>query len=59
MVNIKDQTAVTKLVDMLPDVIDKIKGKKSDMISDEEAVKAAFPEPDIEELPVREAGEAK
>ena len=29
------------------------------MISDEEAVKAAFPEPDIEELPVREAGEAK
>ena len=54
VVNIKDQTAVTKLVDMLPDVIDKVRGKKSSMISDEEAVKAAFPEPEIEDLPVVE-----
>ena len=60
VVNIKDQTAITKLVDMIPDVIDKIKGKKSgDMISDEEAVRAAFPEPEITEVPVREAGADK
>ena len=37
VVNIKDQTAVTKLVDMIPDVVDKIKGRNSDMISDDEA----------------------
>lgn len=54
VVNIKDQTAVTKLVDMIPDVIDKLKGKKSDMISDEDAVKAAFPETKIEEAAVTE-----
>ena len=54
VVNIKDQTAVTKLVDMIPDVIDKLKGKKSDMISDEDAVKAAFPETKIEEVAVTE-----
>ena len=59
VVNIKDQTAITKLVDMIPDVIDKVKGKKSGMISDEEAVKAAFPETDIEEVPVKEAGTDK
>ena len=57
VVNIKDQTAITKLVDMLPDVIDKVKGRKSSMISDEEAVRAAFPEPEIETVPVKEAKE--
>ena len=56
VVNIKDQTAITKLVDMIPDVIDKIKGRQSGMISDEEAVKAAFPEPAIADVPVKEAG---
>ena len=59
MVNIKDQTAITKLVDMIPDVIDKIKGRQSGMISDEEAVKAAFPEPAIADVPVKEAGAEK
>ena len=57
IVNIKDQTAITKIVDMIPDVIDKLsnKGKKNNMVSDEEAVKAAFPEPAIETVPVKEA----
>ena len=59
VVNIKDQTAITKLVDMVPDVIDKVRGMKSSMISDEEAVKAAFPEPDIETVPVKEQDPAK
>ncbi len=54
VVNINNQTAVTKLVDMIPDVIDKLKGKKEPMISDEDAVKAAFPEPEIQEVPVKE-----
>ena len=59
VVNIKDQTAITKLVDMVPDVIDKVRGKRSSMISDEDAVKAAFPEPDIDTVPVKDADSAK
>ena len=59
VVNIKDQTAITKLVDMVPDVIDKVRGKRSSMISDEDAVKAAFPEPDIDTVPVKEADSVK
>ena len=38
---------------------DKIKGRNSDMISDEEAVKAAFPEPEVKDVPVRKAGTDK
>ena len=56
VVNIKDQTAITKLVDMIPDVVEKIRGNKRGMISDEEAVKAAFPESEVKEVPVKEAG---
>ena len=56
VVNIKDQTAITKLVDMIPDVVEKIRGNKSGMISDEEAVKAAFPESEVKEVPVKEEG---
>lgn len=59
VVNIKDQTAVTKLVDMIPDVVDKIRGRKSDMISDEDAVKAAFPETEAAEVSVREENSGK
>ena len=56
VVNIKDQTAITKLVDMIPDVIDKVKGGRGVTISDEEAVRAAFPEAEVEDLPVKESG---
>ena len=59
VVNIKDQTAVTKLVDMIPDVIDKIRNRNSGMISDDEAVKAAFPESEVKDVSVRDAGEDK
>ena len=63
VVGIKDQTAVTKLVDMVPDVIDTIKGVRSG-VSNEEAVAAAFPEENVElaevkDQPVREADSAK
>ena len=57
VVNIKDQTAVTKLVDMIPDVVDKI--RNNGMISDDEAVKAAFPESEVKDVSVRDAGEDK
>lgn len=59
VVNIKDQTAITKLVDMIPDVVDKIRGRNSGMISDDEAVKAAFPEPEVKDISVKEAGTDK
>jgi uncharacterized spore protein YtfJ len=46
LVNIKNQDAVTKVLDMLPDVLDKFtksKGNEKDM-TDAEVVEAAFPE---------------
>ena len=47
LVNIKNQDAITKVLDMIPDVVDKISGsvgKKKPEISDEDAIDAAFPE---------------
>lgn len=59
VVNIKDQTALTKLVDMIPGVVDKVKNRGKDGISDEDAVKAAFPEDaaDTPETPVKDKDE--
>lgn len=47
LVNVKNQDAVTKVIDMVPDVVDKITAlfnKKDDMPSDEEVIDTAFPE---------------
>ncbi len=44
VVNVKDQTALTKLVDMVPELLEKVKGGKDQEVTDEEAVEAAFPE---------------
>ena len=44
---------------MIPDVVDKIKGRNNGMISDDEAVKAAFPEPEVKDISVRDAGADK
>lgn len=46
LVNIKNQDAVTKVLDLVPDVVDKVSQmfNKKDMPSDEEAVDTAFPE---------------
>jgi len=44
LVNIKHQDSVTKILDMIPDVIEKFTSKKEKMPSDKEAVKAAFPD---------------
>lgn len=43
VVNIKNQDVVNKLVDMVPDIIDRF-ASKADMPSDEEAINMAFPE---------------
>lgn len=45
LVNIKNQDAVTKILDMIPDIVEKItKPKEKDEMSDAEVVDIAFPE---------------
>ena len=44
LVNVKDQNTVTKLIDMLPDRVDKFTGKKEVGMEDDEAVNIAFPD---------------
>ncbi|MFI3176954.1 MAG: GerW family sporulation protein [Eubacteriales bacterium] len=44
LVSVKNQDAVTKVIDMVPDLIDRVVGKKDERIKDEDAVEAAFPE---------------
>lgn len=44
LVNIKQQDGLTKILDMVPDLIDKFTHKKEDMISDEEAKEVVFKE---------------
>lgn len=47
LVNVKNQDTMTKILDMIPDVIDKITKKKKgadDDVSDDDAIDAAFPE---------------
>ena len=44
LVNIKNQDSVTKLIDMIPDLVDKFTTPKEEMpVSDDEAVDIAFP----------------
>ena len=47
LVNIKQQDNVTKILDMVPDLVDKFTHKNDDMISDEDAREAVFGEDDI------------
>ncbi len=44
LVSVKNQDTITKVLDFIPELIDKIKEKKADMVSDEDAVDAAFPD---------------
>lgn len=43
LVNIKNQDSVTKILDMIPDLVDRFTARPETMMSDEEAQKAAFP----------------
>ena len=38
LVNIKNQDAITKILDMVPDVIDRVKGPKEEMMTEQDVV---------------------
>ena len=44
LVNVKNQDMMTKLLDMVPDLIERFSSKKDGEITDEAAVEIAFPE---------------
>lgn len=44
LVNIKNQDTITKVLDMIPDLIDKFTTPKEEMVADDAAVEIAFPE---------------
>ncbi len=44
LVNIKNQDTVTKVLDMIPDLVDKFTKPKEDMPEDGEVIDAAFPD---------------
>ena len=44
LVNIKNQDAVTKVLDMIPDIVEKFTSPKEEMLADDTAVDIAFPE---------------
>ena len=44
LVNIKNQDAVTKVLDLVPDIVEHFSAKKENMMDDDEAVEIAFPE---------------
>lgn len=44
LVNIKNQDMVTKVLDMIPDIVDKFTAPKDELIDDDAAVDIAFPE---------------
>jgi len=44
LVNVKNQDTVTKVLDMIPDIVDKFTKPKEDMPEDGEVIDAAFPD---------------
>ncbi len=44
LVNVKTQDSLTKIIDMIPDLVDKFTSKKEEGISDGQAVDIAFPD---------------
>lgn len=48
LVNIKNQDTMTKILDMIPDLVERFTSKKDNEISDDAAVEIAFPEDDAE-----------
>ena len=49
LVNIKNQDAVSKILDLVPDVVDKFSSRKQNMMDDDDAVDIAFPDKDDDE----------
>ena len=50
LVNIKNQDTMTKVLDLIPDIVDKITAHKEEMMKDEEAVDIAFPSDDNKDV---------
>lgn len=44
LVNIKNQDMITKILDLIPDLVDKFSSKKDETIPDSDVVEIAFPE---------------
>lgn len=44
LVNVKNQDAVTKIIDLVPEVLNKLTAKKEEDVPDESVQKVAFPE---------------
>lgn len=44
LVNVKNQDAITKVLDLIPDIVDKFTKPKDEIMEDEDAVDIAFPE---------------
>ena len=44
LVNIKNQDTITKILDMVPDLVDKFTSPKQEMMDDDSAKELAFPE---------------
>lgn len=44
LVNVKNQDTVTKVLDLIPDIVDRFTSPKEEMIEDDQAVDIAFPE---------------
>ena len=42
--NIKNQDTVTKVLDLIPDIVDRFTSPKEEMIEDDKAVDIAFPD---------------
>jgi len=47
LVNVKNQDTVTKIIDMIPELVDKFTTEKEEMVSDETAASIAFPESEV------------
>lgn len=47
LVNVKNQDTVTKIIDMIPELVDKFTTEKEEMVSDEDATSIAFPESNV------------
>ena len=44
LVNIKNQDAVTKVLDLVPDIMNRFSANKEEIMDDDDAVNIAFPE---------------
>ena len=44
LVNVKNQDTMTKILDLVPDIVDRFTAKKDGNMKDEEVVEIAFPE---------------